>query len=393
MPLHERRPNRGLTALKAPRLARAPANRRAGPAGSKDFATGQYMACASLVKWPRELKVFKCTICSTINDLGPLEGGSRKNKPSSRRRDANQNSASRQPRGQPISVLLSRRLVRQCLHSYISRTLCTRSRSNSETPPVLPARPSYGSHLLPASAAGRRYERSAWSQDGRRPSNGQATYNPTLVFDEEPTLYPNPLRPSSQMSRSYSSSYPEGPSLQPATSSETPPRARRRVPSSSRKDEAKKIFRPLVDYIVSCFSSFDSVNSSFMTQSRQPVRQGGEFEFAIRRKPVPPREPPMLRQPTEFAREVPQLDDVVSELDPKMLLLGDFAENGMWWTGGQTGAVQQTGAPSSARVADAAGKASTSAKSPHLSWQELGNWYSLVINAAEGWLGVYEGVS
>lgn len=44
-------------------------HRRGGPAGSKDFATGNCMTCASLMRWPKELKVFKCTICTTINDL------------------------------------------------------------------------------------------------------------------------------------------------------------------------------------------------------------------------------------------------------------------------------------------------------------------------------------
>lgn len=36
----------------------------------RDFATGNCMTCSSLVRWPRDLKVFKCTICLTINDLG-----------------------------------------------------------------------------------------------------------------------------------------------------------------------------------------------------------------------------------------------------------------------------------------------------------------------------------
>ena len=37
----------------------------------KDFATGTCMTCGSLVRWPRELAIFKCTICLTINDLVP----------------------------------------------------------------------------------------------------------------------------------------------------------------------------------------------------------------------------------------------------------------------------------------------------------------------------------
>lgn len=39
--------------------------------GSKDSAQteGTCMTCASVVRWPRNLKVFRCTTCVTINDL------------------------------------------------------------------------------------------------------------------------------------------------------------------------------------------------------------------------------------------------------------------------------------------------------------------------------------
>lgn len=37
----------------------------------KDLITGKCMTCDSLVRWPKELNVFRCTICLTINDLKP----------------------------------------------------------------------------------------------------------------------------------------------------------------------------------------------------------------------------------------------------------------------------------------------------------------------------------
>jgi len=40
--------------------------------GTRDYATGNCMTCGSLVRWPRDLSVFKCTICLTVNDLQPL---------------------------------------------------------------------------------------------------------------------------------------------------------------------------------------------------------------------------------------------------------------------------------------------------------------------------------
>lgn len=38
----------------------------------KDLTTGRCMTCDSMVRWPKELYVFRCTVCLTINDLKPI---------------------------------------------------------------------------------------------------------------------------------------------------------------------------------------------------------------------------------------------------------------------------------------------------------------------------------
>jgi E3 ubiquitin-protein ligase HECTD2 len=38
----------------------------------KDLTTGRCMTCDSMVRWPKDLKVFRCTVCMTINDLRPI---------------------------------------------------------------------------------------------------------------------------------------------------------------------------------------------------------------------------------------------------------------------------------------------------------------------------------
>jgi E3 ubiquitin-protein ligase HECTD2 len=38
----------------------------------KDLTTGKCMTCDSMVRWPKNLKVFRCTVCLTINDLIPV---------------------------------------------------------------------------------------------------------------------------------------------------------------------------------------------------------------------------------------------------------------------------------------------------------------------------------
>lgn len=39
--------------------------------GNKEPVTGKCMTCDSTVRWPQGLKVYRCTICMTINDLEP----------------------------------------------------------------------------------------------------------------------------------------------------------------------------------------------------------------------------------------------------------------------------------------------------------------------------------
>jgi E3 ubiquitin-protein ligase HECTD2 len=36
-----------------------------------DLMTGRCMTCDSMVRWPKGLVVFRCTVCMTINDLKP----------------------------------------------------------------------------------------------------------------------------------------------------------------------------------------------------------------------------------------------------------------------------------------------------------------------------------
>jgi hypothetical protein len=43
---------------------------------SSESITGRCMACDSTVRWPRDLRVFRCTICLTVNDLEPNQEAS-----------------------------------------------------------------------------------------------------------------------------------------------------------------------------------------------------------------------------------------------------------------------------------------------------------------------------
>lgn len=39
----------------------------------KNLMTGKCMTCDSLVRWPMELHVYRCTVCLMVNDLKPLD--------------------------------------------------------------------------------------------------------------------------------------------------------------------------------------------------------------------------------------------------------------------------------------------------------------------------------
>ncbi len=99
---------------------------------AKDFATGSCMTCGSLVRWPRELRVFKCTICLTINDLGPRDlagsGGPEGDSTSvsgklaylGRKRCSGRNRLTdRDLPVKPVSVEEAKSLVRHCIRSFL----------------------------------------------------------------------------------------------------------------------------------------------------------------------------------------------------------------------------------------------------------------------------------
>ena len=54
-----------------PNLSGKSPSRNTSQKGNKEPVTGKCMTCDSTVRWPQGLKVYRCTICQTINDLEP----------------------------------------------------------------------------------------------------------------------------------------------------------------------------------------------------------------------------------------------------------------------------------------------------------------------------------
>jgi E3 ubiquitin-protein ligase HECTD2 len=150
-------------------------------------------------------------------------------------------------------------------------------------------------------------------------------------------------------------------------------------PSVSGQDkDPKQIFKRLDDYVVSTFTSFQCLNTSFVPD-RASMRAHSVQESIRRRPPEQPKEN-VPKEPNTGEYPVP-------DLDPKLLLLGDFAENGSWWTGGQEEYKMPVRAPSKKAVAD--GPSFVSHRSPRLDWEELDAWYETVINCASSWRDLF----
>lgn len=356
------------------------------PTSDKDFASGNCMTCGAMSRWPKGLKVFKCTLCMTINDLVDMNSvvessirvvGHRRSS-----EDATSSSKcecmlhhmfkglgkSKSSLLAPISLEGTKHMVRDCLKNYLVAALAARRTSTDSrdgSRPLEAYRPPGAPDNTDATAAGRQ-------RLGRDEATTQKAgiSNPAHGSTDDRSANVNFSRPAIFSQRSYSSSYPE-------TRPEIGGFERLSIDQNARcvDPDGKRLFRPLEDYLISCFSTpITCVNSSFML--RQP-------RYTNRRAPQPSR-----RRPSEPPKEVPSQEQSIAELDAKMLMVGDFAENGSWWTGRK-----EKPAPNRTPSYRSDEDSTVTSRNPNIDWAEVDNWYHTVINAGERWADVYDGLA
>ena len=138
----------------------------------------------------------------------------------------------------------------------------------------------------------------------------------------------------------------------------------------------KSIFRPLENYVLACFNNCDCLNASFLTpRPSQPARAASEGANVI----TSPRKSADWRCPEES----------LPGIDAKTLLLGDFAENGMWWTGRspvERHRAHRYGVNSPEESPDER----VSLKTPRINWDELSDWYHLILSTGQSWQGRWQ---
>jgi len=136
---------------------------------------------------------------------------------------------------------------------------------------------------------------------------------------------------------------------------------------------AKAIFKPLEDYIIRTFGSYDNLNCAFLA-GRPRLRAASSNVSNL--SAVPARPAATTLPPTTL------VETAISEVDAKTLLLGNIGENALWWTGEEenleASKTRQTQAQP--RVSDL-----VNIKTPRINWDEVNAWYRLVLLAGLDW--------
>lgn len=140
----------------------------------------------------------------------------------------------------------------------------------------------------------------------------------------------------------------------------------------AKPESSGSIFQPLENYIIDCFTHCECLNASFLFPGPPLERAASEGNVTTTH--------------STSKLDVSPDDGTLSELDAKTLLLGDFAENGLWWTGrGQVEPETRCRVfkkPSETTSADRVGL-----KTPRVNWGDLNDWYCAVLSAGRSWKG------
>lgn len=330
------------------------ANSLAHNTPNKQPATGKCMTCDSTVRWPQDLKTFRCTTCLTINDLESVEA--QPLTPSA-------NASYRRP--MPISLERTKRLIDSSIDDFFQTVLQQDPRSQT--------RPQESNAQIPSD---------------------EDTFNDSVPrrqhsVNAAPNLAPGSPRPK------YKDRSPSEPTLPRSGSAQvisetkeqrTPPLPR----ENSRIDQPRspgipigampsrnpngEIFRSVESYLAGCLTGCTPLNISFF--SVKPF---------VQREDRTPRQQHIRQNPSDLAMTPSSEPEAfLSELDAKTLLLGDIGENGSWWTGKIEGHDEpQQDAPRDRSPERWRGV--VSARTPRINWLELKEWYRLIQHAGDDW--------
>ena len=357
------------------------------------FSTGPCITCGSLMRWAHGVEAFRCGICLTVNDLMPAAA----KPPTGDPKDAQSRSAS----VGPISIEETRAIVNKCIRYYLEAVLCdvpaqprgTQPVLQNPTPtqskqPVNPAHTSASRSLTGSNSLGRPYDQ-PHSQFKGKATNLRVTA-PEAPPQETPRMpiggiasphrrslssTHTPLRQNGDDSLSSSagpSSFTSSNTLQPSPA----PAAR---PQDAK--EAKKIFRPLEDYIISHIFSINCLDVSFLPEGHSASQQNTS-DISHPKQSSHSAALPAISAP------------LVPEKDARYCSGGDRADKTSWWSNahgrGKALTSNHLRQASEGRPQDISSALSASTSRPILvDWSSVEDWYDSVINSGATWELVY----
>ncbi|KAF2091978.1 HECT-domain-containing protein [Saccharata proteae CBS 121410] len=317
-----------------------------GKKDTRDLEQSNCMTCDSKVKWPKGLKTFRCTACLTVNDLVPVP----------REKDEHPGTypeSTRTRRPMPLTVERTKAIVDRCLMTYL-QTRCQSRNSNGNGPSQTPDARTPGHHGPPGALP--------------IPNSNRAGPSPRPVISLSPPAIEDPDGmdfPGNQKRSAASTPVPRSKSLPHSNGQDPQPGRPDTVPST--------IFKPLEDYMIASFGNHEYLNTAFpSSRSRTPVRT--RSEGATDMTPCKIKSRPQMTP----ADAVPDFED------PRMLMVGDFAENGSWWTGHDEQHSSHQNIPIRGKPGSNTTKLVNS-KSPLINWSEIQQWYETVLNAGNTW--------
>ena len=127
----------------------------------------------------------------------------------------------------------------------------------------------------------------------------------------------------------------------------------------------KHIFRQLEIYMASCLSNCDCLNSSFdASRPSHPIRAASEAS--------------LLSEKPKNTNTFKNSDASLSALDAKTVLLGSFAENGIWWTGGRRHAHNRD-------TKEASNGSLGEKRLSRVDWKAVDQWYDAIYSCGSSW--------
>ncbi|KAL8659885.1 MAG: hypothetical protein Q9226_000179 [Calogaya cf. arnoldii] len=268
-----------------------------------ELISGRCATCDSMIKWPKHLDVFRCTICLMVNDLRPLE-----KRPLDGLQPQKVENSLPPAVVSSISLSTTKKIISHCIRTYLQSFIVPEDDSGSnllEKSNSDPWRPCTHQTLQEGT--------DKIVIDTRDFSSGSTDCDGGCDTSHHRTLHAQAGTGMSADALSPSASHPlreaQGPLKQRL--GQTTKTEQKQVTINS-----YSVFRPMEDYIVRYFRSCDCLNESFrLVRPLAPLRSVSEgILIASHQKPQGP--------------ELSKCEESIFEMDGKTLLLGDVAENG-----------------------------------------------------------------